>query len=162
MPRKNRAVLTDTIDNAAEVSNRIAMAMKTAKQLMSFRDKANTTTEWKLQVFNAVVQSKIHYGLETMQLTRRELNKLVAFQMRNLRRILKIQPTFVGRTQTNEKVRDKVLELEANQDTIGPQDKRTHPHDPLRQVIFEKGTNTPKIYHCKRVADQKQSGSRRL
>ena len=115
VPRKNRAVylgsiLKDTTDNAAEVSNRIAMAIKTAKQLKIFWGKAKTTTEWKLQVFNAVIQSKVVYGLETMQLTQRELNKLDAFQIRNLRRILKMPTTFVDRTQTNKKVRDKVLE----------------------------------------------------
>ena len=115
VPRRNRAVylgsfLTDTTENAAEVSNRIAMAMKTAKQLKICWDKANTNTEWNLKVFNAVIQSKIPYGFATMQLTQRELNKLDAFQTRNLRRILKHPPTCVDRTQTNEQVRDKVLE----------------------------------------------------
>ena len=58
-----------------------------------------------------LVKPKIHHGLETMQLTQCELNKLDAFQTRNLRRILQIPPTFVDRTQTNKKVRDKVLEI---------------------------------------------------
>ena len=88
----------------------MAMAMKTAKKLKIFLDTANTTTKWNLQVFNAAIQSKILCGLETMQLTQRALNKLDAFQMRNLRCILKIPPAFVDGTQTNEKVRDKNLE----------------------------------------------------
>ena len=149
---------TDTIDNAAEVSNRIAMVMKTAKQLKISWDTANTTTERKLQVFNAVIQSKILYGLETMQLTQRELNKVDSFQTRNFRHILRIPLTFVDRTQTIEKVRDKVLEyglIAKKVSVTWRQTKikllghiiRTHRHDPHRQVIFEKGTNTPKIYH---------------
>ena len=75
LPRKNKTVYlrsfeTDTLDNAAEVSNRIATAMKTAKQLMIFWDKANTTTEWKWQVFNAVIQCENRFSFETMQLTK--------------------------------------------------------------------------------------------
>ena len=97
-----------------------------------------------------------------MQLTQRELNKLDAFQLRNVRRILKIPPIFVDRTQTNEKVRDRDLEYGLQVEKVSITWKqatikllghtiRTHRHDPLRQVFFEKGTNTPKIYHCKRV-----------
>ena len=41
--------------------------------------------------------------------------------------------------------------MEAGQEKLLGHIIRTHRHDPLRQVIFEKGTYTPKIYHCKRV-----------
>ena len=95
VPRDSCAVylgslLTDTVSNTAEMNNRIAITMKTFRQLKIFWDKANTTTNWKLRVFKAIIQSKLMYSLEVIQLTENELNKLDAFQMKGLRRILKI------------------------------------------------------------------------
>ena len=46
-------------------------------------------------------------GLETIQLTQNEMNKLGSFQMKCIRRILKTPPTFIDRTQTNQIVRDR-------------------------------------------------------
>ena len=65
-----------------EVLNGMAVAFKTAKRMNIFWNKANTSSKWKLQVFNAIVSSKILYGLESIQLTQDELNKLDAFQMK--------------------------------------------------------------------------------
>ena len=42
------------------------------------------------------------YSLEVIQLTKSELNKLDAFQMKGLRRILKIPSTVIDRAQTNQ------------------------------------------------------------
>ena len=88
VPRDSRAVyigslLTDTVSNTAEINNRIAMTMKTFRQLKIFWDKANTTTNWKLRVFKAIIQSKLMYSLEVIQLTQNEPTKLDAFQMKD-------------------------------------------------------------------------------
>ena len=60
------SLLTDSVNNNAEVLNRIAMAFKTAKQMKLLWNKANTSIKWKLQVFNAIVKAKIWYGLESI------------------------------------------------------------------------------------------------
>ena len=44
------------------------------------------------------------YGLHTLPLKLDLLSKLDAFQMRGLRQILKLQPTYMNRDHTNEKV----------------------------------------------------------
>lgn len=44
------------------------------------------------------------YGLETLQLNKNHLNRLDAFQVKGLRRILEVPPTFIDRTWTNAKV----------------------------------------------------------
>ena len=43
------------------------------------------------------------YGLETIQLKRQEKTRLDAFQIKGLRRILKLPPTFEDRFYTNDK-----------------------------------------------------------
>ena len=82
--------------------------------------------------------------------------------MRNLRRSLKIAPTHIDRTQSNQKVWDKVAQYEVHMQRISVTWKeaklklmghilRASRYDALRQVIFETGTNAPKSVHCKRV-----------
>ena len=61
----------------------------------------------KVQVFNAVVKSKLLYGLESMQLTQSSLRKLDVFQLKGLRKILKLETTFVNRENSNEVVFEK-------------------------------------------------------
>ena len=53
---------------------------------------------------NPVIITKIAYGLETSQFTKNAAGKLDAFQMKGIRKILKIPPTFIDRSWTNEKV----------------------------------------------------------
>ncbi len=45
-------------------------------------------------MYDAVVMSKLVYGLETLQLTRAEQRRLDAFQMRGVRKILRIPSTY--------------------------------------------------------------------
>ena len=62
-----------------------------------FWNKADTPDYWKIRVFDAILKTKLLYGLETMQLTIAEQNKLDAFQVKGLRRILQLPPTFIDR-----------------------------------------------------------------
>ena len=112
VPRKPQAtylgaILTDTNDNHAEINNRMAGSMQTANRMKLFWNKANTASKWKIQVYDAIIRSKLLYGLETIQLTQPDINRMDAFHVRGLRRILRIPPTFEDRTWTNEKVFDK-------------------------------------------------------
>ena len=121
VPRKQKAVylgaiLTDTNDNHSEINNRISDCIVTSNRLKLFWNKAKTTIKWKLQVFDAMIRSKLLYGLETIQLTQNEKLRLDAFQMKGIRRILQIPPTHVDRTWTNELVMEKANKEKATVD----------------------------------------------
>ena len=115
VPRHKKAtylgtLLTDTNDNHAELNNRIADTTATANKLKIFWQKAQTDVKWKLQVYDAIVKSKLLYGLECIQLTHVEQNRLDAYQMKGIRRILNIPPTCVDRTWTNKMVMERATE----------------------------------------------------
>ena len=78
--------------------------MGVVKALNTFWNKARCDFAWKLEVNNAIVVSKLTYGLETLQLTEGLLKCLDAFLMRGMRKLLKIPSTYIDRTNTNEHV----------------------------------------------------------
>lgn len=67
--------------------------------------------KWKPVVFNYVVVSKLIYGLESLQLHKRTFNRIDTFQMRGIRTILNIPPTFVDREYSDDKVLETANEL---------------------------------------------------
>ena len=162
VPRKQEAkylgsLLTDTVNNHREISNRIADATVTCNKLKLFWNKAQNSVKWKLKVFDSILKSKVLYGLECIQLTKSDLSKLDAFQMKGLRRILKIPPTFIDRTYTNQKVLDllnndyrHVIEkfsltwMKRKVKLLG-HILRTDYKDPMRQVIFDPYTTRPRL-----------------
>lgn len=75
-------LLTDSFDNRAEVMNRLGDCVATCTRMTLFWNKANTSIKWKIQVFNAIVRSKLLYGLQAIQLTQTEISKVNAFQNR--------------------------------------------------------------------------------
>eukprot|EP00972_Heterocapsa_arctica_P087360 12883775-Heterocapsa_arctica.AAC.1 len=60
----------------------------TLKQLNVFWTKSPASIKWKLRVYDAVIVSKLLYGLEALSLTDADVAKLDAFQIRGLRKIL--------------------------------------------------------------------------
>ena len=50
------------------------------------------------EYINAIIKSKLLYGLECIQLTEAELKSINAFHMKGLRRIIKAPPTHIDRT----------------------------------------------------------------
>ena len=80
----------------------------------------NANTKWQLLIFDEVVRSKLLYGLETIQLTGAMLKKIDAFQIRCLKRILRIPSTFTDRQNPNRVVLQRCTEiLYQNQGTNG-------------------------------------------
>ena len=59
----------------------------------------------KLQYYNAVIKTKLTYALETMHLTKAQLKQLDTFQLKGLRKILKLKTTYIERENTNKEVR---------------------------------------------------------
>ena len=74
---------------------------KTWYKLLPYWKATNANVKWQLLIFDAVIRSKLLYGLETIHLTGPMLKKVDAFQMRCLRRILKIPSTFIDRRYSN-------------------------------------------------------------
>ena len=173
VPRRKSAVylgtlLTDSFDNRAEILNRIGDCIATCRRLKLFWDKANTSIKWKIQVFTAIIRSKLLYGLECIQLTQNEISKLNAFQNKTLRRILKKPPTFIDREQTNLKMYDEIRQehgchFEPFGDTWRKKKLKLLGHmlrssraDPLNQVTFAADGLRP------RSIDKRRPGRPRL
>ena len=166
VPRQRQAVylgtiLSDTIDNKLEIHNRLAMVTRTCGQFKLFWSKANTSTKWKLQVFNAIIKTKFVYNLETIQLTQNEMDKIDAFQIKCIRRVLRIPPTFIDRSQTNQTVRDAASQYNVDMTRFSETWKmqklklfghivRARHNDPLRQVLFDYGTYFPRTFPNKK------------
>ena len=118
---------------------------------------------------DAVVRSKLVYGLDVTRLPYHVLQKLDAFQLKGLRKILKMDTTFVKRSNTNQRV-FKWANKEKNKNNIPGKnvkpfseyitDKqqalvkhiaRLDDSDPLRQCTFEPGSIRPFIVTNRRV-----------
>ena len=97
--------LEERASNKPDLNARISSTLATITALKFFWT-SSTKPKWKLLVFNAIAGSKILYGLESLQLSTADLNRLDAFQQRGLRRILGYLPTHLDRTATNQKVLD--------------------------------------------------------
>ena len=162
VPRKREAtylgtLLSDSLNSHREVSNRLAAALATCNRMKLFWDKANTTTRWKLRVFDSILCSKVLYGLECIQLTQPDIDKINSFQMKSLRRILKIPPTFLDRSYPNQRVMDILRDTYNSPVHLFSQIwlnrklklfghiLRSSPDDPLRQVLFEYNSFIPRI-----------------
>ena len=67
--------------------------------------------KWKLIIYDAIIRSKLLYGLETIHLTQAMSRKLDAFQMRGLRRILQCDSTFINRRNTNKSLLEEASSI---------------------------------------------------
>ena len=52
----------------------------------------------------SVLRSKVLYGMESAQLNEPELKRLETFQLKALRKVLKMKTTYIDRNNTNIKV----------------------------------------------------------
>ena len=168
VPRKAQATylgatLTDAVDNHKEILQKIGEANATANQLGILWSKARISKKWKLTILDSVVMNNLLYGLETMQLPKSDQDRIDAFQMKMLRRVLTVPPTHIDREWTNRKVVDE-LKLRAQYQHVKLSDRwqqrkitllghilRAPADDPMKQILFEQGTDRPRIEHTRRV-----------
>ena len=97
-------ILNMRADTSSEVKSRISTCMAIMQKMDLFWRKAECPIKWKILVFDAVIRSKLLYGLETAMLTDSAQRRLNVFQLKGLRKILKMKTTFVERANTNERV----------------------------------------------------------
>ena len=92
--------LGNTLNNrtnaAAEVERQIQQVNITLWKLNAYWKAADASKKWQLLIFDAVIKSKLLYGMETVQLTEALRNKIDAFQMKGLRKILGKQNYILG------------------------------------------------------------------
>ena len=91
-------------DPGREIGIRLKNAMATMIRLHIFFRHGDSTFTQKLQVFNAVISSKLMYGLESIVMNKSVLNRLDTFQLKGLRKILQIPTTFVDRRFSNDHI----------------------------------------------------------
>ena len=82
--------LNNKADSNRELQKRIADCMLVLNKLHVFWRHGVASAEKKLEVYNAVIKTKLIYGLESMQLTQAAARKLDTFQLKRLRKIQKL------------------------------------------------------------------------
>ena len=81
-------------DQKCEVKTRLTAAWLTVMKLDLFWRKAPVTLKWKLRVLDAVIHSKVLYGMESLVISQSDLDKIDAFQNRIFRKILNIKHSY--------------------------------------------------------------------
>ena len=173
LPRKYEATyLENEINRDANIKHEILNKMQEVRRIwfkmLPYWIASNANQKWKLITFDAVIRSKLLYGLETVHLIAGLLKKVNAFQLRCLRRILGLAPTFIDRANTNMAVLQKASAIadpsaqdhrsvklfsklynERRASLLG-HIKRACDSDPLRQISFEPQTANRVQYGKKR------------
>ena len=80
-----------------------------------FWRKAPVTLTWKLRVLDAVIHSKVLYGMETLHNSQYDYDTIDAFQVRIFRNILNIKPSFWSHV-TNDTVMNTANNRDQNID----------------------------------------------
>ena len=96
--------LNENADLTKEVKSKIADCMATLKKLDKFWLHSSCPDSFKISVQDAVIRSKLLYGLEPAELKQPELNKLDGLQLKGLRKILRLDTTFINRANSNKQV----------------------------------------------------------
>ena len=143
-------VLNMRADTSSEVKARISTCMAIMHKMDLFWRKAECPIRWKVLVFDAVIRSKLLYGLETAMLTDSAQRKLNVFQLKGLRKILRMKTTFVERANTNERVLMKANETLENEGS-------------KRQVkVFSEAYKVSRTKRCARLLMQRPSDPTRF
>ena len=127
------ASVSKRVDPRQEIRRRISATMVIFKKLDIFWLKTNCNKKWKLLVYDAVITSKLLYGLETLEPTESAGKLLNTFQLKGLRKILQLHTTFINRSNTNEYVYKR-----ANEVTNAPSAGIHRKIKPLTEVLGER------------------------
>ena len=144
-------------------------------KLSAYWKATRASKKCKLIVFDAIIRSKLLYGLETIHLTQSLAKKLDAFQYRGLRKIMGMSSTFINRANTNQKLLEaasataypnpgdarKVLPFskyhEERRVKLLGHILRSNDQDPMRQASFIPSSALRVDYGKKRVGRPRQN-----
>ena len=147
--------LNDKGDPAREVKQRITICMTILKRLDIYWLHANPSAKHKLLVYDAIIRSKLLYGLESTAMNSTVKHSLDIFQLKGLRKILNIKTTFVDRTQDSERVYTQMQDEIHRKTTVGKREKLIKPYSKIyeeqKSKLLNKIINAPPdtpIRHC--------------
>jgi len=81
------AIVRKDHNTRREITRKISSCFATLKRLDIFWSNSNCPAKFRLQVFDAVVRSKLVYGLESVMITKTLLSKLDTLQLTGRRKI---------------------------------------------------------------------------
>ena len=90
-----------------KIETRLRACTATWHRLGTLWKHSACTAGHKIRLWNAVIKSKLLYGLESVHMTPAVARRLATLQLRGLRQIPKIPTTFIDRTHTNNYVYDR-------------------------------------------------------
>ena len=91
-----------------ELGKRFANTVATMKKLDIFWRHSNISTAIKVYTADAILRSKLLYGIESAQLIKSVSKKLETLQLKVLRKILKLDTTYINRVNTNDTIFESV------------------------------------------------------
>ena len=102
-----------------EIKHQMQQVNITWKRLHVYWRATNASKKWQLLAYDAIIKSKLLYGLETAQVGKGDLKKIDAFQLRGLRQILGKKHTYWDRGATNQVLFDMASRIisERNKNT---------------------------------------------
>ena len=100
--------MNNRADPERDILKRKKDTMITLNKLHVFFYNSDNTVQRKMQMFNAIIRAKLMYGLETVVMNTRVKNMLDAFQLKCLRKILKVPTTYIDKQLPNEQVRSQI------------------------------------------------------
>ena len=164
--------LNYAVNIAREVSQRIQDTKRTWLRLDSLWKDPSSNPKWKLLIYDAVIRSKLLYSLETVHLTGTLRKKLDAFHLRGLRKILRMQTTYVNRQNTNQRVYQTASDiafpsgngcvkpftelLDERRIKLAGHILRSPNSDPLRQVTYQPDSAEPVEIGKRRIGRPRQ------
>jgi hypothetical protein len=128
--------------------------MVTLKKLDIFWRHSNCPVRFKIQAVDAVVRSKLLYGMETAQLNEGELRRIEIVHLKILRKLKGMKTTFVNRNNTNREVYRRVnqaMENEGGKRKVVPF-KRAYLRSKVKRmakIVREEGSEGNKIFFRK-------------
>jgi hypothetical protein len=174
-------VLSYKADPHMEVSQKIQEVNRALWKLTDYWKASDASRKWKLLIFDAVIKSKLLYGLETTELPKSCKKRLDAFQIKGLRRILGQKHSYWDRSATNAKILELATEeayRKGNAKHIAKNAERkielfssaykkrrkkllghiirTENNDPLRQVSLKPDSAIPLNWGTRRLGKPRQ------
>ena len=131
--------LNDRGDPEREIKQRISNCMAILKKLDIYWRKANPSCSQKLLVYDAIIRSKLLYGLESAAMNQTTKHKLDTFQLKGLRKILGVNTTCIDRSKDNKTVMD-MAQKKVNDET--KKHKTPKQLKPFSQVYEERNNLT--------------------
>ena len=126
---------------AKELGHRIGAASAAFNSLDQLWRHTGVTRQRKTEIFQAVVTSRLLYGLSAALLNVAEQRRLDGFQARCLRRVWGIPPSYLSRVSNKEVLQKSgqlpyKRQLLKQQLTMFGKVARAHDDDPVRRLTF--------------------------